>query len=92
MLDHDQDLALQALAQAIVRCLETVGPVCTARLLGTVTRDLTQTDGHTDQAPLTRPHPDGQASPETREAASDRHLGASQRHSRSTGYPSAATS
>lgn len=91
MLDRDQDLALQALAHAITHCLEAVGPACTARLLGTIALDLTQADGHTDQATLSRPHPDGLSSPEPHEAVSIRHLSASQRHRRPTGYPSAAT-
>lgn len=91
MLDHDQDLALQALAHAIAHCLETVGFICTKELLGTIALDLIETGGHTDQATLSRPHPGGRSSPEPHEAVSSRHLSATRRQRRPTGYPSATT-
>lgn len=86
MLDHDQDLAIKALAHSIRHCIETIGPACTARLLGTIALDLTKADGHTDEATLSQPHPGGQDSPEPHEAMSSRRLGADQRLRRPAGY------
>lgn len=52
MLDHDQELTLQTLARSIRQCVDTLGPACTARLLGTIAVDLTQADKFADTAVL----------------------------------------
>ena len=89
MLDRDQDLAVQALAHAIAHCLEAVGPACTARLLGTIALDLIETDAHPTEAKHPAPDPDEQEISEPRTGIRFRHPGASQRHRRPAGYPSA---
>ncbi len=57
MTDPDQEQALRLLASAIGRCVETLGPACAARLLGTIALDLTG-DDHRSKTPEPSHQPD----------------------------------
>jgi hypothetical protein len=87
MLDRDRELALQTLAHSIRRCIETIGPSCTGRLLGTVALDLIEADKHADKAKLPGPDPAGQGKREQWADMNFHHLGGGQRLRRPTGYP-----
>jgi hypothetical protein len=86
MLAPDQELSLQDLAHSIRQCIETLGPACTARLLGTVASDLIEAH----EATTGRPRPDGQDAPDVT-AVRLGHFGADPRLCRHAGQPSAST-